>query len=124
MQDHILMQSDFEKNEYSSSTKKTQEDFRAILRGTEALLSDLDMNPDFEVESAQKLIAALEAADETAIATAAKAATSGLLIVYADWLTKFRELARDHGPFSPQEAVQRIHELNNRVTGPTNQDDR
>jgi len=114
MQDHMLTQSDFEKNEYSSSTKKTQEDFRAILRETE-VLSDLDMNPDSEVESAQKLIAALDAADEKAIATAAEAATSGLLIEYADWLTKFRGLARDHGPFSPQEAVQTIHELNDMI---------
>jgi hypothetical protein len=112
MQDHIVMQSDFEKLEYSSSSEKSQEDFRAILRETEALLSDLNMNPDFELESAKKLIAALDAADEKAIAIAADAAGSGLLIVSVDWLTKFRELARDHGPFGPQEAVQIIHELN------------
>jgi hypothetical protein len=120
MQDHIVMQSDFEKNEYSSSNEKSQEDFRAIVKDTEALLSDLDMNPDFEVESAKELIAALDAADEKAIATAADAAGSALLIVSVDWLTKFRELARDHGPFGPQEAVQIIHELN-RVTGPANE---
>lgn len=114
------MQSDFENDEYSSSNQQSQEDFRANLRETEALLSDLDMNPDFELESAQKLIAALDGVDEEAIATAANAASSGLLFVSLDWLTKFRELARDHGPFGPQEAVQIIHELN-RVIFPVNE---
>jgi hypothetical protein len=123
MQDQMLMQSDFEKYEYSSSTEKSQEDFRATMKEIEALLSDLDMNPDFELESAQKLIAALDGADEKAIATAADAAASGLLYVSVDWLTRFRELARDHGPFGPQEAVQTIHELN-RVTSPANEDGR
>jgi hypothetical protein len=123
MQDHIAMQSDFEKNEYSTSDERPQEDFRAIMKYTEALLSDLDMNPDFELESAQKLIAALDAADGKAIATAADAAGSGLLCVSVDWLTKFRELARNHGPFGPQEAVQIIHELN-RMTGPAKEDGR
>jgi hypothetical protein len=110
------MQSDFEKNKYSASNEKSQEDFRAIIKYIEDFLSDLDMKPDFEVESAEALIAALGAADEKAIATAADAAGSALLIVSVDWLTKFRELARDRGPFSPQEAVQIIRELN-RVTG-------
>jgi hypothetical protein len=110
------MQSDFEKNENSASNEKSQEDSRAIIKYIEDLLSDLDMKPDFEVESAEALIAALDAADEKAIVTAADAASSGLLFISVDWLTKFRELARDHGPFSPQEAVQIIRELN-RFTG-------
>jgi hypothetical protein len=119
MQDHIVMQSDFE-NEYSSSNEQSQEEFRAAMKDTEALLADLDMNPDFELESAQKLIAALDAVDEEAIATAADAASSGLLFVSLDWLTKFRALARDHGPFGPQEAVRIIYELN-RVTSHANE---
>jgi len=116
------MQPDFE-NEYSSSNEGSQEDFRATMKETEDLLSDLDMNPDFELESAQKLIAALEAVDEEAIATAADVASSGLLFVSLDWLTEFRGLARDHGPFGPQEAARIIHELN-RFTCPANEDGR
>ena len=55
MQDYIVMQADFE-SEYSSSNERSQEDFKANMKETEALLWDLDMNPDFELESVQKLL--------------------------------------------------------------------
>jgi hypothetical protein len=115
------MQSEFG-NEYRlfqkeyGSTTISRDDFRAIMKD----LSDLDMNPDFELESVGALIAALDASDEKAIAVAAKGAVSGLIMISINWLREFRELVRDHGPFDPEEAVQIIHELN-RVTGPANE---
>ena len=53
------MQSDFERSE-SGVSETSQKDFEKIMEYTESLLSDLDMNPDFELESARALIAALD----------------------------------------------------------------
>jgi hypothetical protein len=47
------VQSDFESSEFGTADKTSQEDFEAIMKYTESLLSDLDMNPDFEPEFGQ-----------------------------------------------------------------------
>ena len=106
------MQPDFESSGCRTADKTPEEDFEAIMKYTESLLSDLDMNPDFELESTRALIAALDARDEKAIAISAKGAVSALPFAFIDWLTSFRELVRDHGPFSPEQAVQIVHGLN------------
>lgn len=105
------MQSDFERSE-SGVCETSQEDFDKIMKYTESLLFDLDMNPGLRLESATALIAALAAGDEKAVEIAADAAVSDLSTVSIGWLTKFRELVRDNGPVDPQEAVQIILGLN------------